>query len=42
MATFSGNSQNLYVSAEVTGAEFFEFSSTWRAFNIGSFTVHID
>ena len=42
MATFSGNSQNLYVSAEVTGAEFFEFSSTWRAFNIGSFKVHID
>ena len=42
MATYSGNSQNLYVSAEVTGAEFFEFSSTWRAFNIGSFTVHID
>lgn len=42
MATFSGNSQNLYVSAEVTGAEFFEFSSLWRAFNIGSFTVHID
>lgn len=42
MATFSGNSQNLYVSAELTGAEFFEFSSIWRAFNIGSFTVHID
>ena len=29
MAKFGGNSQNLYVSAEVTGAQFFEFSSTF-------------
>ena len=40
MASFSGNSQGLYIQAELSGAEFIEFSSSLSAFNIGSFTLH--
>ena len=40
MASFSGNSQGLYIQAELSGAEFIEFSANLRAFNIGSFTLH--
>ena len=36
MASFSGNSQGLYIQGELSGAEFIEFSANLSAFNIAS------